>query len=218
MKRETKSVVVRANVGANLCLRLRFLTVKPGFSLIEVVISTTVMAVMIVGLLSYVQFGSELWVKGERTITMNNNARAVSEAISRDLTLASDIIEPTLGVTSTQLRYVVPMATGTYYGTVKITLSKGTDNVLKRSAPAFTVVNLITSGAETTNKILKSRLEYPLAKDVATFVVTRISTWSVVVDLGLESIKFGHETGTDENPTDTVKLEASYTFLIPGVQ
>lgn len=180
-------------------------------------VATMIMSLMILGLLSYVQFGSELWRKGEQTITLNNNARALSEGISRDLTLATKVMIPPLGATSAKLIYTLPLATGTSFGTVDIIISKGTDNVLRRKATNITGVALITSGAETTNKIFKSRLEYALARDVATFVVTRVSTWSVIVDLGLESIKFGPETDEVNNPTDSVKLEASYTFLIPGV-
>ncbi|MFZ2958656.1 MAG: prepilin-type N-terminal cleavage/methylation domain-containing protein [Candidatus Ozemobacteraceae bacterium] len=190
---------------------------KQGFTLIEVMVATMIMSLMILGLLSYVQFGSELWRKGEQTITLNNNARALSEGISRDLTLATKVMIPPLGATSAKLIYTLPLATGTSFGTVDIIISKGTDNVLRRKATNITGVALITSGAETTNKIFKSRLEYALARDVATFVVTRVSTWSVIVDLGLESIKFGPETDEVNNPTDSVKLEASYTFLIPGV-
>jgi prepilin-type N-terminal cleavage/methylation domain-containing protein len=41
---------------------------RPGFSLLEVMVATTVMAMMVVSLMSYVQFASEAWRRGKLTL------------------------------------------------------------------------------------------------------------------------------------------------------
>lgn len=188
-----------------------------GFTLFEVLMASIVFAMMAGSLLSYVQYGSAAWKKGQQRMTVSSSFRMVSNTIQRDLQQADKVIAPALKQTSTRLKYDIPvLATGTYLGTATLALEwLPVDRILQRRVltTSTNVSNVLgpvsaeVTGPSTTNSALAG-YKFVIARDVATFSVTRVSTWSVDVAVGIESSMSGDEERVEN------KL-ATMTFVIP---
>ncbi len=182
---------------------------RRAFTLVEVIVAITVMALMMVGLLAYVQSGSELWHRGQSTINLRAYYRMVSESIERDLNQALAVTN-TVGSVNDKMRYIVPVKQGALLGTATVEILHA-DGILKRHlievSTNFSIVGTISVSD---NQISRASYEYVLARNVATFSVTRISSYSMQVNLGLRSV-----LGDDESAFETSK-NATMTFVIPS--
>lgn len=192
------------NIEAPAALRLR-----RAFTLVEVIVAITIMALMMVGLLSYVQSGSELWRRGQSTLNLRAYYRAVSDGIERDLNQALTVAN-TVGSVNNKMRYLVPLKQGSLLGTATLEILHA-DGILKKQlmtvSPGFTIV---TSLSMSDNQVTRSRYEYVIARNVATFTVTRVSSYSMQVNLGLRSVFGADESGFE------VSKNATMTFVIPS--
>lgn len=182
---------------------------RRAFTLVEVIVAITVMALMMVGLLAYVQSGSELWHRGQSTINLRAYYRMVSESIERDLNQALAVAN-TVGSVNDKMRYIVPVKQGALLGTATVEILHA-DGILKRHlievSTNFSIVGTISVSD---NEISRASYEYVLARNVATFSVTRISSYSMQVNLGLRSV-----LGDDESAFEASK-NATMTFVIPS--
>jgi prepilin-type N-terminal cleavage/methylation domain-containing protein len=182
---------------------------RRAFTLVEVIVAITVMALMMVGLLAYVQSGSELWHRGQSTINLRAYYRMVSESIERDLNQALAVTN-TVGSVNNKMRYIVPVKQGALLGTATVEILHA-DGILKRHlievSTNFSIVGTISVSD---NEISRASYEYVLARNVATFSVTRISSYSMQVNLGLRSV-----LGDDESAFEASK-NATMTFVIPS--
>ena len=168
----------------------------------EMMVSATVFAILAISLLSYVQFGAEAWKRGHQKLNVTSYFRAVTETIQRDLQLADRVKAPAVGVVTTMLEYDLPIfQAGAYQGTGTVRLTHSpTARTISRSLQS------VSSGLVST---FANRFSFTVARDVATFTVSRLSSYTVKVALGIESLAFGEDdlTGT--------KL-ATLTFMIPS--
>ncbi|HAE38632.1 MAG TPA: hypothetical protein DCG57_08335 [Candidatus Riflebacteria bacterium] len=185
------------------------LPLRRAFTLVEVIVAITIMALMMVGLLSYVQSGSELWRRGQSTLNLRAYYRAVSDGIERDLNQALAVAN-TVGSVNNKMRYLVPLKQGALLGTATLEILHA-DGILKKQlitvSPGFTIV---TSLSMSDNQVTRSRYEYVIARNVATFTVARVSSYSMQVNLGLRSILGGDESGFEASKNATM------TFVIPS--
>lgn len=181
----------------------------------EVVVSTTILALMIVSLLSFVQFASILWRKGEQTIMIANNSRMVMEALNRDCYRAVAIRYPRFSDGQIgSLTIDVPISTGTYNGTGTIKFEVETGGILWKRLTDFSGSGGIAGALadeDAPQEIYRGRYEYPVARDVTSFTVTRLSSWTINVALSVRSEVFSSDA-------DVTEFGATSTFLMPGVE
>ncbi|MBI3039198.1 prepilin-type N-terminal cleavage/methylation domain-containing protein [bacterium] len=191
---------------------------RPGFTLIEVMVSTLITATMIIALLSYVKAGSDLWKKGEQTVNLSARSRVIFDLVSRDLAYATRVASPAINDYSASwasLTYDIPIGTGTFYGTGTFQLdfaSKARTLTRKWKDYSFGTANIVastTNEAAATSKICRFRHEYLVARDVEAFSVSHPTAFSVIIGVRLSSI-----TKDDENNPEQV-YEATNTFIVP---
>ncbi|MBF0409328.1 MAG: type II secretion system protein [Candidatus Riflebacteria bacterium] len=189
------------------------------FTLVEIIVSTVVIASIMITLVSSLWLSSEIWRKGQQKNMLMNQMRTVHDLITRDISLAVDVspyssTDTSIAViTSATLSYdlkiiaTLPSNTATTVsGTATFAISHNTDTrVLSRKW--MTKSASITAAQKTE---LEKWFQFTLARDVATFVTTRSSSFTVSVNLGLESL--------GEDYAETISLEATDTYLCPGVK
>jgi len=189
---------------------------RDAFTMVEVLVASVVFAMMAISLLSYVQYGSEVWKRGHQRINVSSYFRAVSSAIQRDLQQADKVISPIVGQTSSSLKYDMPIFKNKVYanGTGTLALAwSSSDHTLRRSliqvkSPPLAIVTGTTLEAAA-NSINRERYEFIVARDVATFTATRVSSWTMNIAIGIES-NMGGDDGRIEN------MLATMSFVIPA--
>ncbi|HOY66567.1 MAG TPA: type II secretion system protein [Candidatus Ozemobacteraceae bacterium] len=187
---------------------------KAAFTMVEVLVASMVFALMAVSLLSYVQSGSEIWRRGHQRMSVSSYFRTISQTIQRDLQQADKVVVPALNQTTSAFKYDIPIFKNkAYIGTGTLSLKWiSTDRTLLRDlfsvTPTLTIVP--TSADETAvNQIGRDRFKFILARDVATFSATRVSSWSVNVAIGIQSSMGGGEELVEGQL-------ATMTFVIPA--
>lgn len=161
-----------------------------GFTLVEVLISTIVMTMMMVSVIAYIQYGSQVWQLGHTKISAENYKRMAFELIKRDLMRAESIQSPAVSstgtTTSNSLIYRINAKSHT------ISIATPTEMILYRACPTDTAFNM------------------RIARNIATFTVNRISTWTLEVLLEIQS----------DTPDDTGNFEIlsqdKVTMMAPG--
>lgn len=156
---------------------------RKGFTLIEILTATIVMSVLMLAVIGFVQSGSELWNRGHDKITARNYQRAIFEILRQDMMKASHITQPALGETDVRIRYET-FESATF--TIEL------DN--------FSLGRIPESGGHTLR----------LARNVASFTATRLSTWTIKIYLELASEENMH------GERETL-MSDSVTFMAPGV-
>lgn len=78
---------------------------KHGFSLGEVVVSSAVMALMMVWLFNFVDVAGSLWQTSHAKVNLANEANVLLDAIERELSVATSLTFPSVGATEGELRY-----------------------------------------------------------------------------------------------------------------
>jgi prepilin-type N-terminal cleavage/methylation domain-containing protein len=186
-----------------------------GFTIVEVIVALTIMSLMMVGLLSYVHSGSVLWKKGQTTLNVRNYYRSVVESIEHDMNIALNVNIP-VGAVQTSLLYEIPIRQGANSGIGKIKLEK-TGNVLMRklvNASGFIITDAATNDEA---QLYRPRFEYVLARDVATFTAKRISSFSIDINLGLQSLASDDNAQLNEDDNTQnheATRNATMTFII----
>lgn len=194
-----------------------------GVTMVEILIASTVFALMSISLLGYVQYGSEAWKKGHQRLNVSSYYRAISDTIQRELQQADKVLLPAVGgPASSSLKYDIPLSSGSaYVGTATFLLEwVASDRTLRRtmvnSSPSVTTVisSMVVSSSDSSDSdtsrapFSKTRLNYLIARDVAKFMVTRVSSWTVNVAIGIESTMSGDDERVES------KL-STMTFVIP---
>jgi len=156
-------------------------------------------------------------------MTLSNTYRGISELLNTDLGNSWKIIHPndTEGVLS-YIEYDMTIASGPYNGTAtfKILLNS-LDNTLGRTITSnvaslnggnYLVAN-VAAEAGLNSRMARTRYEFPVfARDVATFAVTRVSTWTYQIQIGMQSVEHGSPA------SEGLTLCATNTFLAPGAR
>lgn len=201
-----------------------------GLTMVEVLIASTVFALMAVSLLSYVQYGSQAWKTGHQKLDVGSYYRSVTDTIQRELQQADKVLEPKVsGPASSALKYDIAISSGSVYvGTATFLLEwvPSTKSLRRRIVakspaltsvwsllPKITVVGVAPGNANnadgSANTTMPAGFEFTVARDVAMFTVTRPSSWTANVAIGIESSMSG-EDGRVERKLSTM------TFAIPS--
>ncbi|HEY9070530.1 MAG TPA: prepilin-type N-terminal cleavage/methylation domain-containing protein [Candidatus Ozemobacteraceae bacterium] len=186
---------------------------RAAFTMVEVLVASMIFALMAVSLLSYVQSGSEIWRRGHQRMSVSSYFRVITQTIQRDLQQADRVDIPALNQTGNAFKYDIPIFKNkAYVGTGTLSLKWiASDRTLLRDLfsvnPTLTIVP--TSAGETAvNQIGRDRYKFIVARDVATFTATRVSSWSVNVAIGIQSSMGGEELVEGQL--------ATMTFVIPA--
>lgn len=139
-----------------------------GFSLVEILVSTIVMTMMMVSVIAYIQYGSEIWQRGHAKISAKNYTRMAFDLIKQDLLKATNVSVP---VASTS-----------------ITASSSLNySMLVQNVPATFSLRIHVPAEMTLHKkiVASTTLTWDarLARHVNFFQVSRISTWTFKIDL-----------------------------------
>lgn len=202
---------------------------RKGLTMVEVLIASTVFALMSISLLSYVQYGSQAWKTGHQKLDVGTYYRSVTDTIQRELQQADKVLEPRVnGPASSALKYDIAISSGSaYVGTATFLLewvpstktlqrrifAKSTDvsNVWS-SLPKITITRVTSVDSDNSNNVTNTMpvgFEFTVARDVATFTVTRTSSWTANIAIGIESSMSGDD-GRVESKLSTM------TFAIPS--
>ena len=86
---------------------------RVGLTMVEVLIASTVFALMAISLLSYVQYGSQAWKTGHQKLDVGSYYRSVTDTIQRELQQADKVLEPKVnGPASSALKYDLAISSG----------------------------------------------------------------------------------------------------------
>lgn len=169
-------------------------TIKSGFSLVEVLLATLIMSMLMVTTFAFVQYGGDIWQKGHTKISAENYKRMVFELIKTDMMRAYNINIPAASSTSVisdnKLHYRFNEA-----GAAKdciISIATAAERILFRNCTNDTLFNM------------------RIARNVASFTVSRISTWSVQIRLQIQT------DTPDDDGTFPILSDDTVTFMAPG--
>ncbi|MBF0544056.1 MAG: type II secretion system protein [Candidatus Riflebacteria bacterium] len=207
------SVVTQLNQGqlphisGNFRFRKGLIISHSGFTLTEVLVSTMVISMILITLVSSVWMSSQVWQRGQQESMLMNQVRTIHEMVLRDLNNAILVASPAYQANSSYLIYDLPVAspspnavsgTGTF-----LLFLDSTTNTLRRNW-----INTTLPAAA--SAALLSRFQFLIARDVATFVLYRPTTYTVQVTIGVQS--------TFQSTGASMTLDSTDTYLLPGVQ
>ncbi len=197
------------------------------FSLVEVVVSTTVLAMMFISLLSYVQLASEVWRRTDRDVTLTSEMGHVFDTF-RFLTENASDVDLAVGQSSNLPRIRINVATGTpsglyYTGKVRIQVkfdpadpNRLISTYTAFSAPGGSSITFIP-GDDTSSsdpkEVSLQRYYGTISEHVATFTVRRVASSSLEVFVRLENPEAGVVYDSDNA---TPSLTATSSFFLPG--
>lgn len=197
-------------------------------TLVEVLVSLTVMSMMMIALLAYVKSASDVWRKTDQIISLTGEASQVFDTLrwygNRALS-----VSPSIGNTQSYIKFDIPMASGTWGAanfktgrmiTLFERLPAPDYNVLVATYTAYSTsgpgkITFIGDAAENSpEKVSLLRFIGPVAVHVSEFRATRIATNSLEVFLRLESPIVGeqYEIGGLATPS----FEATASFFLPS--
>lgn len=153
---------------------------RHGFTLVEVIVATTVMAFMMVALLQFVSFAGEVWQRTHQAVTLSTEGNALLDTIERELAAAKVITSPMPGAAAANsVRFIKTVSD--YQGTpvkgdagLEI-LWDAPNKIVKTQIIALptTWTSATTGGA----KVMDTDMyNYPLTRNVIDFQVIRTST------------------------------------------
>jgi len=168
-------------------------TDRKGFSLVEVLLATIIMSMLMVTTFAFVKYGGDIWQKGHGKISAENYKRMVFEIIKTDMLRAYGIHQPmastTAIITDTAIAYRF-MDGGTK------------DCIISIATPSERVLYRRCTNDDNFNM--------RIARNVASFTVSRISTWNIQIRLQI------HSETPDEDGTFPIISDDTVTFMAPG--
>ncbi|HNW36685.1 MAG TPA: prepilin-type N-terminal cleavage/methylation domain-containing protein, partial [Candidatus Ozemobacteraceae bacterium] len=199
---------------------------KQAFTLVEIMISTGIMAMMLVSLLSFVDISAKNWQRTDQSVTLTAEGNAVMEAIRYYVENAASMT-PEMDAISNRPRFTIITATGSaelnnfYIGTVSVTLQiqGNSPRVLRTMPGACTAriagtnqVHFVSSTEVNPFDIALSRFVGTMSEHIATLTATRRDWDSMEIGLRLESPTAG-EVYDVHNATPC--FEATSTYFAP---
>ncbi|MFZ2958660.1 MAG: prepilin-type N-terminal cleavage/methylation domain-containing protein [Candidatus Ozemobacteraceae bacterium] len=133
---------------------------RQGFSLIEVMVATAMIASMIIALLSFVSIGADVWRRADQTITLSSEAEMINTYL-RNATLATTkVILPAVGGSGSTFQFDLPVATGTpsvpsqyYAGSATIRVTKSGTGPSWNLVATYTALSNVGTNKVTFNTI-----------------------------------------------------------------
>ena len=168
---------------------------KHGFSLTEVLVATIVMTMIMGGVLGFVQYGGEIWHRGQDKINAQNYNDMAFQLLKDDLLRATKITKPSeIGSYSSELKYEI--------SSDKYEIKVTTDSILTKE-------EISTAASKATRPI-------KLARNVKNLYIYRVSTWTFEIGLQIQSEPREDENGDLLEPQ--IVSSESVVLLAPGVE
>ena len=198
-----------------------------GFSLVEVVVSVMIIAMMMTSLLTFVSYGGEIWQRNHLHTSLNNEGIMLLDAVEREMSMAVAVSIPAVGdATGDVLRYkkdvydwAGPPRNKATTPEFRFYLQPGTRIVSSQyvtgtlAAPDTTTagwaVQTTDPAGNEVKKLVTKLFDYDLARHVLTFDVTRRSTNRVEVRIVL-NLKRAQD-GLEQ------RMEMKRDMMIPGL-
>lgn len=172
-------------------------TGRLGFSLVEVVVATTVMAVMIVSFLSFVQFAGDAWERSQMTVNLVSEANVVLDFIERELDGAIGVDLPQPGDPATHtLRYgkfvsdgvAGPMGSFTFevawpYAWTGVATTTLLARVKTTGDSRYTYSGWTAGGSNGDNILVTDRYNFELGRHIHDFRVSRVGSRKIMVSI-----------------------------------
>lgn len=166
---------------------------KTGFSLVEVLLATIIMSMLMVTTFAFVQYGGDIWQKGHTKISAENYKRMAFELIKADMMRVYSIHQPLASSTSV----ITDTAIGYRF------MDGGTkDCVISIATPAERILYRRCTNDPNFNM--------RIARNVASFTASRISTWTIQIRLQIQS------DTPDEDGSFPLLSDDTVTFMAPG--
>ena len=190
---------------------------KHGFSLVEIVVSTAVIAFLMTSLFNYVSMAGTIWQKTHETITLSNEGNMLLDTIEKDLWESAMVAMPTVGATSSILQYskrvsdyqadpeFVRLRFEVSFDPAINTVTKTLfDNTAAISALGWEDDSL-ASGTLGPNRVVRSHHTYTLARSVKAFNVNRKGHRLIEIDVLL---------GTTDSAGNEKEVRMKRTVLV----
>ena len=178
-----------------------------GFTLSEILAAVLIMSMMMVAIVSFVDYSSRIWRTGQEAVNNKNYSRLTFDLISQELMEANSIKDTTnpIGSSKTFIKLENPnkkYRSITYESDIKKLYLYGSseEGDIKDSSGK--------KGNQFYNNTNTLRAEILLAKNVNTFTVTRLSTSTVQITLAIESSEEDEDGNHDIISSDTMILYA----------
>lgn len=195
-----------------------------GHTLAEVLVAVTVMSIMIIALMNYVQFAGLIWMKTHQAITLSSEASVLLDALERELSQSVSVNDPLPGdPTKTYVRFSKQVSdygaggsTDYGYAQFRIMFDNAQRKVITQifSSPAIagyppSAADWVAPGSGGGDKKMDSDIyTYDLARHVKRFDITRIGNNLLEVDIQLE--------GTNSAAEATRTIELKRRILMPS--
>ena len=200
------------------------LVARRGFTLMEIMVATILIAAMMISMLSFVQVAADNWRRTDQTLTLNSEFNTIDHYLNNISMEVTKIASPTVaGGTISSMSYDLPVMTrnagagGYFIGSLSLRLLISPSSkyfqarVFAKSPNAAPYSIIWTSGAETPPQTInETRYNASLSSHVTVARFTRVASNQVRLYVRLEAPVYLEEMAT---PT----LEATMTYFFPNV-
>ena len=180
-----------------------------GFTLSEILAAVLIMSMMMIAIVSFVDYSSRIWRSGQTAVNSKNYSRLAFDLINQELMEAESIVTPSLNNSNIFLYLKNQKKTKVYRS---ITFENSIKKLyLYGSTNDNNYLSHLTGkkGSEFSKPENSSKVEeILLAKNVSTFTVTRLSTSTVQITLAIEDSEENEDGGHDIISSDTMVLYA----------
>lgn len=147
---------------------------KRAFTLAEIVVAVSVMALMFTSLFSFVMYAGDTWKRNHAAIMLASEADMVFDTVERELMLAKAIITPAAGDSGPAIVYKKTVSDWQpiiHYGDAQLSIAYSYPDVkavIDAPPPGWT-----TGVTPADYCMIEGKYQYAIARHVADFVVTR---------------------------------------------
>ncbi|MBU1105101.1 MAG: prepilin-type N-terminal cleavage/methylation domain-containing protein [Candidatus Riflebacteria bacterium] len=178
---------------------------RSGFTLVEVLVSSIVIAMMMMSILGFVAYASEVWQRTHFATTLASEGQMLLDTFDREMSFASAIISPNVGAPATST--IIYKRTVFDYNRANSTASCSfriekhpTERRVYSKYNEGTLDTLWTVANDPANvakQLARSRHNYDLGRHVDTLEITRVSANRVDVRVVLKSRRLDDEFETE---------------------
>lgn len=172
-----------------------------GFTLSEILAAVLIMSMMMVAIVSFVDYSSRIWRTGQEAVNNKNYSRLTFDLISQELMKTEKIDTPTLGENPINFIRLTTKNTTKIHSAITLI-----DDITPKKI--FLYRGVSETSAKGKKKSGDVYEEILLANNVATFTVTRLSTSTVQITLAIESSEEDEDGNHDIISSDTMILYA----------
>ena len=173
-----------------------------GFTLSEILAAVLIMSMMMIAIVSFVDYSSRIWRTGQEAVNNKNYSRLTFDLINQELMEAESIIEPTINNNNKKF-----LILHTKRNTEKCSSITLIDDITPSKIYLYRGSDKINNDTGK-KKNSSTYTEILLAKNVNTFTVTRLSTSTVQITLAIESSEEDEDGNHDIISSDTMILYA----------